>query len=341
MDETKYISKKRIKKINILFDILSKITKTRPYIVILILHELYRNLYNEDKYIPFKVKNPVQRFDKLIVDLINFANSSNKIGFYKTLKFENITKNEIKSRTGKVYGPLWKDFQKKDNLEAIGLLKKRISRNIFKNKKVLDDGCGGGRYSNAIATMGAKEVIGIDYGDQGLKVAKLNYKKTKNLKFKKMNVLNLNFKDNTFDVVFSNGVLHHTTNYKKGIEEAVRVCKKGGKIWLYLYSVGGLFWYSRKLMNKLMKEIDYEYTSQFLRLINLPKNRFIFMDNWYVPIEKHCSHKDILKILKKLKVSKVKKITTKNKFDLEYALKNNKNSQEIWGEGEIRFLITK
>ena len=50
--------------------------------------------------------------------------------------------------------------------------------------------------------MGAKEVIGIDYGDQGLKVAKLNYKKTKNLKFKKMNVLNLNFKDNTFDVVF-------------------------------------------------------------------------------------------------------------------------------------------
>ena len=73
--------------------------------------------------------------------------------------------------------------------------------------------------------------------------------------------------------------------------------------------------------------------------MKLPKNRFIFMDNWYVPIEQHCSHSEIIKILKKLKVKKITKVITNNKFDLENSLKSYKNSKIIWGEGEIRFLI--
>ena len=89
------------------------------------------------------------------------------------------------------------------------------SNDLFINKNVLDAGCGGGRYSYAISRMGAKKVTGIDFGDEGLKFARQNYGKTKNLNFKKGNVLNIPFKDNSFDTVFSNGVIHHTTNIKK------------------------------------------------------------------------------------------------------------------------------
>ncbi len=174
-----------------------------------------------------------------------------------------------------------------------------------------------------------------------MKVAKKNYGKINNLSFKKGDVLNLPFKKNTFDTVFSNGVIHHTSNVKKGISELVRVCKKGGNIWLYLYSTGGIFWYSRRLMNELMKKIPYELSSNFLKMMELPDNRFIFMDNWYVPIEKHLSHEEIIKVLKKLNVKKIKKIIGKNKFDLDFSLKKYKNSGSIWGEGEIRFLIEK
>ena len=53
-------------------------------------------------------------------------------------------------------------------------------------------------------------------------------------------------------------------------------------------------------------------------MMELPDNRFIFMDNWYVPIEKHLSHEEIIKILKKLNVKKIKKIIGKNKFDLDF-----------------------
>ncbi len=40
----------------------------------------------------------------------------------------------------------------------------------------------------------------------------------------------LPFKDNTFDLVYGFGVLHHLSNIRKGVSEATRVLKKGGYI---------------------------------------------------------------------------------------------------------------
>ena len=351
IETTKYNFLNSNDKVNIdrLFKILEKLTIKHPYLVILILHEYYRSLYSFDPYIKLPKSKPLKRIRELTKRLSNFANLSLKIGSYnvnldKSFFFNEYEKNfkEIKKKTGNVYGPLWKRFKKINNLEAIKLLRNRLpSNDLFINKNVLDAGCGGGRYSYAISRMGAKKVTGIDFGDEGLKVARQNYGKTKNLNFKKGNVLNIPFKDNSFDTVFSNGVIHHTTNIKKGISELVRVCKPGGNIWLYLYSTGGIFWYSRYLMNKIMKKIPYNLSKEFLQTMGIPDNRFIFMDNWYVPIEQHCNHSEVYKYLKKLNVSKIEKSIGRNKFDLDYSLTKYKNSKFIWGEGEIRFLIKK
>lgn len=46
----------------------------------------------------------------------------------------------------------------------------------------------------------------------------------------------LPFADNMFDCVYSSGVLHHTTDTQKAINEAVRVCRQGGRIGLMLYN---------------------------------------------------------------------------------------------------------
>ena len=104
----------------------------------------------------------------------------------------------------------------------------RLKQNIFKNRFVLDAGCGGGRYTYAIKRLKAKKVIGVDYEEASIKLAKKNYlkKNIRGLHFRKANILNLPFKNSTFDVVFSNGVIHHSKNLIKGISEAVRVCKK-------------------------------------------------------------------------------------------------------------------
>ncbi len=46
---------------------------------------------------------------------------------------------------------------------------------------------------------------------------------------------NLPFGDNTFDIVYSNGVLHHTTDTEKAIAEVRRVLKPGGRAVIMLY----------------------------------------------------------------------------------------------------------
>ena len=329
-----------------IFYYVNKNIKKHPYFCVIILHEYFRNIFPYDPIIKFKTNNPKKRIDLLQKRLINLFKSLESFGSYK-INFKNFEKKtELKKKTGKVYGKFWGTFSRKENHLAKKFIQERFKnfksfkKGFFKNKKIIDVGCGGGRYSNALRLLRAKSVIGVDYSDDGLKIAKKNYKH-KNLFFLKQNVLNLKFKSRSFDIVFSNGVLHHTSNLEKGIEELHRICKKGGYIYLYLYGAGGLYWSARKKMNKLMKKIPQNYSQNILNFIGLPSNRFIFMDNWYVPIEKHCYHKNIFKILRKLGVQSIEKMIKGRQTDLETGLYNHKNSKSIWGEGEIRLLIKK
>jgi ubiquinone/menaquinone biosynthesis C-methylase UbiE len=329
-----------------LFSLLKKIKKKYPYLVVIVLHEYFRNLFPHDPHIKFKITNPKKRILDLQINLIEILRNFKSFGSYK-IYFKNYNLNEeFKKKTGKVYGKFWKKFSNKENYNAKNFILDRFrhfksfNNNFFKNKNIIDVGCGGGRYSNALRLLKAKSVVGVDYSNDGISTAKKNYK-YKNITFKKRDVLNLKFKKNTFDIVFCNGVLHHTSDFKKGIKELYRICKPGGYIYLYLYGTGGLYWLARRKMNKLMKSIPQEYSQKVLDLIGMPSNRFIFMDNWYVPYERHCSHKEIYKILQSLGVKSIEKMKEGRKTDLETGLLNYKNSKIIWGEGEIRLLFQK
>jgi len=330
----------------ILFKNVKKIIFSHPYFVIIILHEYFRNLFPHDDYIKFRVVNPIKRILTIQNLLINTIYSINKFGYYKLDLKKNPDFRNIKKDTGKVYAQFWKKFSKKENYKAKNFILERFKnfkffkKNFFFKKKIIDVGCGGGRYSNALRLLKAKSVVGIDYSSDAINLAKKNYK-FKNLTFKKQNVLNINYKKNHFDIVHCNGVLHHTTNLEKGIREIIRICKPNGFIYLYLYGRGGLYWSARKQMNTLLKTIPQNYSQKILDNIGMPTNRFIFMDNWYVPIEKHSSYHEIVKILKSCNVRHLEKLNIGRKTDLETGLKKFKNSKIIWGEGEIRLLIQK
>ena len=75
---------------------------------------------------------------------------------------------------------------------------------------------------------------------------KINRFPSSEVDFIQGSVLELPFPDNSIDLVFSNGVLHHTTNPFLGISEIRRVLKPGGSCWLYLY--GGKIHYSGALL---------------------------------------------------------------------------------------------
>ena len=64
------------------------------------------------------------------------------------------------------------------------------------------------------------------------------------------NAEDLPFESNQFDLVYSWGVLHHSPDTVKAVQECVRVCKPGGEIKLMLYNKYSLMWFL-VLLNRL------------------------------------------------------------------------------------------
>ena len=101
-----------------------------------------------------------------------FLDSSQELDLYdlssiRKLNNDNITKT-LAANTTELYVSQWKKFSNKElELEALSLLEKRIPKAVIDQyivgKKVLDFGCGSGRYSLALKAVGAKSVTALDY----------------------------------------------------------------------------------------------------------------------------------------------------------------------------------
>lgn len=105
----------------------------------------------------------------------------------------------------------------------------------WKGKKVLEIGCGVGTDLVEFAKEGVK-VTAIDLSSRSVEITK-----------KRLNVYglvgdvlegdaeNMMFGDSEFDMVYSCGVLHHTPDIEKAIDEIYRVLKPSGEIRIMLY----------------------------------------------------------------------------------------------------------
>ena len=211
------------------------------------------------------------------------------------------------SQTGSLFGKLWLEYDEKLFRESVELFRFRLKANNFdlnwfKGKKCLDAGCGGGRYSIAIAEEGASKVIGCDLSEQGIDDAskRAKFYNLNNLEFLKASVLDLPFKDNEFDMSWCAGVLHHTSNPAKGLRELARVTKKGGLIYLLLYGKGGIRWPLMMELRELIKEcsIGYEKLNLACSKSKLPANkRRTFLDDLLVPYINFYNEDDIKTLL--------------------------------------------
>ncbi len=108
-----------------------------------------------------------------------------------------------------------KEYYKK---QIIDFLKE--DKTFFRDKLVLEVGCGVGRQTQAIADY-CKDLVILDISDNIKKVPKKN-----NIYPIQCDIMNIPLKENTFDFVYSRGVFHHTPNPKKTFENSVNLLKK-------------------------------------------------------------------------------------------------------------------
>jgi len=155
----------------------------------------------------------------------------------------------------------------------------------------LDVGCGQGLYTARISKTYGCRGVGLDASAKSIAYANRHFK-NKKLKFIKGEATNLPFPDNYFDQVLSFDMLEHINKQKKGLEEMVRVLKKGGKLLIYTlnrkdkYTLDwcwnklGFDIYSRAFHQKSLF-IDPSWVRQELRKLNLQSQTIGYYDAFF------------------------------------------------------------
>jgi SAM-dependent methyltransferase len=107
--------------------------------------------------------------------------------------------------------------------------------NKTKDLRVLEVGCGLGTDGAQFAKAGA-DYTGIDLTDAAVDLARRRFALS-NLpgSFRVADAERLDFPDNSFDLVYSHGVLHHTPDTAGAIREIHRVLRPGGRAVIMLY----------------------------------------------------------------------------------------------------------
>ena len=133
------------------------------------------------------------------------------------------------------------------------ILKQRYHR----SDKILDAGCGKGRNMHWFYQNGY-DIYGLDKDSNAIKKNQAIYPKLKD-KIRISNLDSIPFKDNFFNHIISNAVLHfaeNTSHFKTMFTELVRVVEPGGSLFIRITSNIGIENTVRKISDGVYKIPD-------------------------------------------------------------------------------------
>jgi SAM-dependent methyltransferase/uncharacterized protein YbaR (Trm112 family) len=161
-------------------------------------------------------------------------------------RFANLGKvADDKAATAASFGWQWTHFTQADERYADQFLGwiVPVRPEFFKDKLVLEGGCGKGRHTQLAASWGAREVIGIDLSD-AVESAFAATRGTPNAHVVQADIYHLPF-PRMFDYAFSVGVLHHLPDPRAGFASLASKVKPGGHLSAWVYGAENNEWITR------------------------------------------------------------------------------------------------
>ena len=87
-----------------------------------------------------------------------------------------------------------------------------------------------------------------DFSEGMLNEAKGNVGEQPNIEYRIINIQDIPYEDNSFDVVIANMMLYHVPDLKKGVSEVARVLKNDGTFYCATYGENGIVQYLEALL---------------------------------------------------------------------------------------------
>lgn len=175
------------------------------------MNEQFVKYFNEDSLKNMIIENEIPRFTPNIS--YSTGNFSKLRELHATLQLDSV--NETNDRRSTLFlNTGWPEF-------------------FFKDKVVLECGCGAGPDTEILLSLGAK-VIAVDIA--GLNIAKINLKNNQKLQLVQANIGELPFKKKTFDIVFCHRVIQHTPYPAKVLEHILDFVKDDGAVFVHSYA---------------------------------------------------------------------------------------------------------
>ena len=186
----------------------------------------------------FKKKYIVE--DNLVKLIINDKTVEEVIDFYTEAPFPNYESNDDKSSI---------NYKGDKNILA-----REFKKFIGFNKNILEVGCGTGQLSIYFAIGNNNKIFALDPTLASINLGRNFSKKNniQNVKFINADIFDDVFQEDTFDFIWTNGVLHHTKNPKLAFDIISNYLKKDGYILVGLYNKFGRL---RTVLRQLLYKI--------------------------------------------------------------------------------------
>lgn len=184
-------------------------------------------------------------------------------------RFANLAEiEEDKAATASSFGWEWQHFTQEDDQygeQMLGWLDP-VTEDFFRDKVVLDGGCGKGRHTMLAASWGARDVIGVDLSD-AVESAFAATRGSENMHIVQADLCRLPL-GRVFDYAFTIGVIHHLDDPNVGFKSLASRIKPGGHFSVWVYGAENNAW-----ITGLVSPLRKRFTSRMNRkaLLHLSK----------------------------------------------------------------------